>query len=76
MFAIPNQSIEQWEAAIREAARLGDSWMLRHGTMPLIVSDKGDAAVEKSYSTKVIVFGVLTLLSAAAGCAGLYLLVS
>jgi len=59
-----------------EAARLGDGWMLRHGTMPLIVSDKGDAAVEKSYSTRVIVFGVLTLLSAAASCVGLYLLVS
>jgi len=59
-----------------EAARLGDGWMLRHGTMPLIVSDKGAEAVEKSYSTRVIVFGVLTLLTAAAGCAGLYLLVS
>jgi hypothetical protein len=43
--------------------------------MPLIVSDKGGAAVEKSYSTRVIVFGVLTLLCAAAGVAGIVLAV-
>ena len=45
--------------------------MLRDGEMPLIVSDKGGAAIEKSYSTRVIVFGVLTLLCAAAGIAGI-----
>ncbi|MBC8245255.1 MAG: hypothetical protein H8E20_12765 [Verrucomicrobia bacterium] len=56
-----------------DAARLGNGWVLRHGAMPLIVSDKGGATVEKSYSTRVIVFGVLTLLSAAAGCAGLFI---
>lgn len=59
-----------------EASQLGDGWMLRHGAMPLIVSDKGGGAVEKSYSTRVIVFGVLTLLSAATGCAGLFILAS
>lgn len=58
-----------------EASRLSRGWVMRHGAMPLIVSDKGGAAVEKSYSTRVIVFGVLTLLSAAAGCAGLFLLI-
>lgn len=50
-----------------DASRLGGGWVLGYGTMPLIVSDKGGAAVEKSYSTQVIVFGVLTLLSAGAG---------
>ncbi len=50
--------------------------MLRDGEMPLIVSDKGGAAVEKSFSTRVIVFGVLALVFAAAGCAGAYLLAS
>ena len=54
-----------------DASRLGGGWVLRHGTMPLIVSDKGGATVEKSYSTRVIVFGVLTLLCAAAGMAGI-----
>ena len=59
-----------------EASQLGNGWMLRHGAMPLIVSDKGAEAVEKSFSTKVIILGVLTILSAAAGCTGLYLLMS
>ncbi|MBT6103791.1 MAG: hypothetical protein HN969_16400 [Verrucomicrobia bacterium] len=58
-----------------DASRLGGGWVLRHGTMPLIVSDKGGAAVEKSYSTRAIVFGVLTLLCAAAGIAGIVLAV-
>ena len=59
-----------------EASQLGNGWMLRHGAMPLIVSDKGAEAVEKSFSSKVIIFGVLTIISAAAGCTGLYLLMS
>jgi len=59
-----------------EASQLGNGWMLRHGAMPLIVSDKGAEAVEKNFSTKVMIFGVLTILSAAAGCTGLYLLMS
>lgn len=59
-----------------DAARLGDGWVLRHGAMPLIVSDKGGAAVEKSYTVKVILCGVLTLIFAATGCAGLFMLAS
>jgi hypothetical protein len=57
-----------------DASRLGDGWVLRDGEMPLIVSDKGGAAVEKSYSVKVILFGVLALLFTAVGCAGAFLL--
>ena len=59
-----------------DASKLGSGWVLRDGEMPLIVSDKGGAAVEKSFSTRVIVFGVLALVFAAAGCAGAYLLAS
>ena len=59
-----------------DASKLGSGWVLRDGEMPLIVSDKGGAAVEKSFSTRVSVFGVLALVFAAAGCAGAYLLAS
>ena len=58
-----------------DASRLGDGWVLRDGEMPLIVSDKGGASVEKSYSTRVIIFGVLGFLSSAAGCAGIFMLI-
>ena len=57
-----------------DASRLGGGWVLRHGTMPLIVSDKGGAAIEKSISRKVTWFKVLTVLSAAAGVIGLFML--
>tara|TARA_B100001964_G_C14106701_1_gene541881 strand:- start:268 stop:1038 length:771 start_codon:yes stop_codon:yes gene_type:complete len=59
-----------------DASRLGNGWALRDGEMPLIVSDKGGASVEKSYSTQVIIFGLLALLSAAAGCAGFFMLIN
>jgi hypothetical protein len=57
-----------------DASRLGDSWVLRDGEMPLIVTDKGGAAVEKSFTVKIIVFGVLTLIFAAVGSGGVYML--
>ena len=59
-----------------EASRLGGGWMLRHGKMPLIVSDEGGAAVEKSYSNRVIVFGVLGILSVVTTCVGFVILVT
>lgn len=57
-----------------DASRLGGAWVLRDGKMPLIVSDKGCAAVEKSFTAKIIVSGVLALIFAAAGCGGAYML--
>ena len=59
-----------------DASRLGGGWVLRDGEMPLIVSDKGGAAIEKSFSTRVVVFGVLALVFAAVGCGGAYMLVN
>ena len=59
-----------------DASRLGGAWVLRDGEMPLIVSDKGGAAIEKSFSTRVVVFGVLALVFAAVGCGGAYMLVN
>ncbi|MFQ3168038.1 MAG: hypothetical protein ACI8QI_000575 [Limisphaerales bacterium] len=59
-----------------DASRIGDGWVLRDGEMPLIVSDKGGAAVEKSFTVKVIVFGVLVLVFTAAACGGAYMLFS
>ena len=44
--------------------------------MPLIVSDKGGAAIEKSIERKVTWFKVLTVLSAAAGVIGLFMLLA
>jgi len=57
-----------------DASRLAGGWVLRHGTMPLVVSDKGCEAVEKSYSTRVIVLGVLALLCYGTGMIGLFML--
>ena len=57
-----------------DASRLGGAWVLRDGKMPLIVSDKGCAAVEKSFTVKIVVFGVLALIFAAVGCGGAYML--
>jgi hypothetical protein len=59
-----------------DASKLGGGWVLRDGEMPLIVSDKGGAAIEKSFSTRVVVFGVLALVFAAVGCGGAYMLVN
>ena len=59
-----------------DASKLGGGWVLSDGEMPLIVSDKGGAAIEKSISRKVTWFKVLTVLSAAAGCGGAYMLVN
>ncbi len=59
-----------------DASRLGGGWVLRDGEMPLIVSDKGGEAIEKSFSTRVVVFGVLALVFAAVGCGGAYMLVN
>jgi hypothetical protein len=59
-----------------DATRLGGGWVLSDGEMPLIVSDKGGAAIEKSISRKVTWFKVLTVLSAAAGVFGLFMLLA
>jgi hypothetical protein len=59
-----------------DASRLGGGWVLSDGKMPLIVSDKGGAAIEKSISRKVTWFKVLTVLSAAAGVIGLFMLLA
>jgi hypothetical protein len=59
-----------------DATRLGGGWVLSDGEMPLIVSDKGGAAIEKSISRKVTWFKVLTVLSAAAGVIGLFMLLA
>jgi hypothetical protein len=59
-----------------DATRLGGGWGLSDGEMPLIVSDKGGAAIEKSISRKVTWFKVLTVLSAAAGVIGLFMLLA
>ena len=56
------------------AMRLGKGWVLRDGIMPLIISDKGGAAVEKNRSNQVIIDGILALVFAAVGCAGLFML--
>lgn len=55
------------------ASRLGDSWVLRDGRMPLIISDKGVAAAEKSFSRKITEFKFLAMLCAAGGVAGLFM---
>ena len=57
-----------------DASKLGSGWVLSDGEMPLIVSDKGGAAIEKSFSRKVTWFKVLTVLCAAAGVIGLFML--
>ncbi len=59
-----------------DASRLGGGWVLSDGRMPLIVSDKGGAAIEKSIERKVTWFKVLTVLSAAAGVIGLFMLLA
>jgi hypothetical protein len=59
-----------------DATRLGGGWVLSDGEMPLIVSDKGGAAIEKSISRKVTWFKVLTVLSATAGVIGLFMLLA
>ncbi len=59
-----------------DASRLGGGWVLSDGKMPLIVSDKGGAAIEKSISRKVTWLKVLTVLSAAAGVIGLFMLLA
>jgi hypothetical protein len=59
-----------------DATRLGGGWGLSDGEMPLIVSDKGGAAIEKSISRKVTWFKVLTVLSATAGVIGLFMLLA
>ena len=46
----------------------------RDGIMPLIVSDKGCAAVEKKRSNRVIIDGIFALVFAAVGCAGYFML--
>ena len=60
--------------AFGDAMRLGNGWVLHDGIMPLIVSDKGGAAVEKNRSNQVIINGILALVFAAVGCAGLFML--
>ena len=59
-----------------DASRLGGGWVLSDGKMPLIVSDKGGAAIEKHIERKVTWFKVLTVLSAAAGVIGLFMLLA
>ena len=54
--------------------RLGDGWVLSDGQMPLIVSDKGGAAIEQSYSSKITWLMIGTAIAAAAGVAGLFML--
>ena len=57
-----------------DASKLGSGWVLSDGEMPLIVSDNGGAAIEKSFSRMVTWFKVLTVLCAAAGVIGLFML--
>lgn len=57
-----------------DASRLGDGWVLSDGEMPLIVSDKGGAAIEQSYSSKITWLKIGTAIAAAAGVAGLFIL--
>ena len=57
-----------------DASRLGAGWVLRDGEMPLIVSDKGGAAIEQSYSSKITWLMIGTAIAAAAGVAGLFML--
>ena len=57
-----------------DASRLGDGWVLSDGEMPLIVSDKGGAAIEQSYSSKITWLKIGTAIAATAGVAGLFIL--
>ena len=57
-----------------DASRLGAGWVLSDGEMPLIVSDKGGAAIEQSYSSKITWLKIGTAIAAAAGVAGLFML--
>ena len=73
-----NKTLKYTETALEldeEVYVFGDAPKLG-GEMPLIVSDKGGAAIEKSFSTRVVVFGVLALVFAAVGCGGAYMLVN
>ena len=57
-----------------DASQLGDGWVLSDGEMPLIVSDKGGAPIEQSYSSKITWLKIGTAIAAAGGVAGLFIL--